>query len=73
MDDANLLYSDGRLVNNTRGPGMRGAGSRPEEANIIVILADDLGWRDLGCYGSEVFQTPNLDRMAQGGMQFTSA
>lgn len=41
--------------------------------NIVFILADDLGGKDLGCYGSEVFQTPNLDRMAAGGMRFTSA
>lgn len=41
--------------------------------NIIVILADDLGWKDLGCYGSESFQTPHLDRLAASGMRFTSA
>jgi arylsulfatase A-like enzyme len=41
--------------------------------NIVVILADDLGWKDLGCYGSESFQTPRLDRMAASGMRFTSA
>ena len=41
--------------------------------NIILILADDLGWKDLGCYGSQVFQTPHLDRLAAGGMRFTSA
>ncbi len=38
--------------------------------NIIVILADDLGYSDLGCYGSEIV-TPNLDRLAQGGQRFT--
>ncbi len=37
--------------------------------NIIVILADDLGYSDLGCYGSEI-QTPNLDRLAREGVQF---
>jgi arylsulfatase A-like enzyme len=45
----------------------------PRQPNIIVILADDLGWKDLGCYGSEVFETPNLDRMAERGIRFTSA
>jgi len=39
--------------------------------NIIFILVDDLGYGDLGCYGQEVIQTPNIDRMAAEGMVFT--
>lgn len=39
--------------------------------NIIVILADDLGWGDLGCYGHPSIRTPNLDRMASQGLRFT--
>jgi arylsulfatase A-like enzyme len=39
--------------------------------NIIFILADDLGYGDLGCYGQEVIQTPRLDQMAKEGMRFT--
>jgi arylsulfatase A-like enzyme len=42
-----------------------------EQPNIIYILADDLGYGDLGCYGQEVIQTPHLDRMAAEGMRFT--
>jgi arylsulfatase len=42
-------------------------GSRP---NILIILADDLGYSDLGCYGGEI-ATPNLDRLAQHGLRFT--
>src|SRR3954471_24015457 len=38
--------------------------------NIVVILADDVGFCDIGCYGSEV-RTPNLDRLAAGGLRFT--
>lgn len=38
--------------------------------NIVLILADDMGFSDLGCYGSEI-PTPNLDRLAQGGVRFT--
>jgi arylsulfatase A-like enzyme len=41
--------------------------------NVIFILADDLGWSDLGSYGNDVHQTPNLDRLAEEGMRFTNA
>ncbi len=42
-----------------------------EKPNIIYILADDLGYGDLSCYGQKHFQTPNIDRMAKEGMLFT--
>jgi arylsulfatase A-like enzyme len=42
-----------------------------EPPNIIFILADDLGYGDLGCYGQRQIQTPNLDRLALEGMRFT--
>ena len=41
--------------------------------NIVFILADDLGYGDLGCYGQKQIQTPNLDRLAAEGMRFTQA
>lgn len=41
--------------------------------NIVFILADDLGWGDLGCYGQRWIRTPHLDRMASEGMRFTDA
>ena len=37
------------------------------QPNVIIILADDLGYHDLGCYGSEIIATPNLDRLAAEG------
>lgn len=46
------------------------ASSRP---NIIFILADDLGWGELGCYGNDFNETPNLDKLAAGGIRFMQA
>src|SRR5438477_10252591 len=45
--------------------------SAAKPPNIIVILADDLGYGDLGCYGHPSIRTPNLDRMAAEGLRFT--
>jgi len=41
--------------------------------NVVLILADDLGWTDLGSYGSELYRTPNLDRLAREGTRFDRA
>ena len=49
------------------------AESKPNQTNIIFILADDLGVRDLGCYGSDYYRTPHLDALAREGMRFTRA
>jgi arylsulfatase A-like enzyme len=43
------------------------------QPNIVFILMDDLGWRDLSCYGSTFYETPNLDRLARQGIRFTDA
>lgn len=45
--------------------------AQPERPNIIHIMADDLGWRDVSIYGSETFHTPNIDRLAEKGMLFS--
>lgn len=41
--------------------------------NVIIILADDLGWADVGCYGADLHETPNLDRLARQSLRFTNA
>jgi arylsulfatase A len=41
--------------------------------NFLFILVDDMGWRDLGCYGSSFYETPNIDRLAAQSMRFTNA
>jgi arylsulfatase A-like enzyme len=40
------------------------------QPNFVIIFADDLGYGDLGCYGSKTIRTPRLDRMAAEGMRF---
>jgi len=42
-----------------------------ERLNVVLIMADDVGYECFGCYGSEQYQTPNIDRLAAGGMRFT--
>jgi len=41
--------------------------------NVVLILADDLGWTDLACYGSKLYETPNIDRLARAGVKFTQS
>ena len=48
-----------------------GAATAAERPNLIWIMADDLGYGDLGCYGQKVIATPHLDRMAREGLRFT--
>lgn len=45
----------------------------PARPNVLFILADDLGWGDLSCYGAPEIRTPHLDRLARGGIRFTNA
>jgi len=52
------------------GGGCFAAENRP---NVVLILADDLGWTDLACYGSDLYQTPRLDQLARQGLRFTQA
>src|SRR5210317_1935933 len=46
--------------------------SAADKPNIIFILSDDQGYGDLGCFGSPIIQTPNIDVLAEQGMKFTS-
>src|ERR671932_813503 len=49
------------------------AAGRADKPNILFILADDLGYGDLGCYGQKLVTTPNIDKLASQGMKFTQA
>ncbi|MCH2365584.1 MAG: sulfatase-like hydrolase/transferase, partial [Planctomycetes bacterium] len=50
--------------------GLRAEDSGPARPNVLLIMADDLGFSDLGCYGGEI-ETPNLDGLARDGLRFT--
>ena len=52
------------------GIGVARAAPDRTRPNIILIMVDDMGYSDIGCYGGEV-QTPNLDQLAKGGLRFT--
>lgn len=57
------------LTQASSAEGVQASGA-PQRPNIVVILADDMGFSDIGCYGGEI-QTPNLDRLADEGLRFT--
>ena len=52
-------------------PALAAGGDRPP--NVVFFLVDDLGWRDVGCFGSRFYQTPHVDRLAKEGVRFTNA
>lgn len=47
--------------------------AKKKQPNVLLILADDFGWRQLGCYGSTFYKSPNIDTLASQGMRFTDA
>lgn len=59
------------LIVHCAAGGAAGQAAAEQKPNVILILADDLGWTDLACFGSEFYETPHLDRLAQEGMKFT--
>ena len=61
------------MIRDAETPFTSRGGGRTSPPNLIFILADDLGWADLGCFGSTEIATPNLDRLAAQGVRFTHA
>ncbi len=67
-----LVFATLLLIMLPMGVALSRAEQQPAtRPNIIIVLADDLGWGDLSCYGHPSIRTPNLDRLAQQGMRFT--
>src|SRR5215471_7772331 len=50
-----------------------GVAAVPQKPNIVLIVADDLGFGDTGCYGAKKIPTPNVDRLGAQGLRFTDA
>ena len=66
-----MKFTRREILGAIAAPAIRAAETPPP--NIIFVLADDLGYGDLGCYGQKQFATPNIDRMAEEGVRFTQA
>ena len=64
------------LGGSLKAAGLGDGGNREDarkRPNFVFFLIDDMGWTDLGCYGSKFYETPNIDRLAAQGMRFTNA
>lgn len=68
-----LLAAAAALLASSQAAHAAAADEKPAKPNIVYIMADDLGWTDLTCYGSGYYETPNIDRLASQGTKFTSA
>ena len=74
LDRRNFLKAAGFAAASLAAPrSPQAAGAAQEKPNIVFIIVDDMGYHDLGCYGSKTIKTPNIDRMADEGMRFTDA
>jgi len=68
-----LMMACGALLTQQAAADNNPQKATPEHPNIIFILADDMGYGDLACYGNQYIQTPNIDRLAATGTSFTQA
>ena len=67
-----LTYCVLFLVNGCRQDTLLKHTDSPLKPNIVLIITDDLGWGDVGCYGATAIQTPNIDRLAAEGLRFSN-
>ena len=72
MNIGKILFVLTTSIATCLGAAAFGAGT-PEKPNVVFILVDDLGKDWIGCYGADEIQTPNIDRLAEGGMKFHNA
>ena len=67
-----IFLTTGILLNLTPPAALHAADAPHQKPNILFIVADDLGYGELGCYGGKDIPTPHLDKLAAGGVRFTS-
>lgn len=67
-----ILLLSAILATVSAGCNMKSNTEDPDPPNILILLADDLGYGELGCYGQEIIETPELDNLAKTGIRFTS-
>ena len=72
MQRRSVLQILGGTIGMTLAPALTGAQGADRKPNFIIIMADDLGYGDIGCYGNQIIKTPNIDALAKGGMRFTN-
>lgn len=69
-----LFAADGPPPSSLSLPATEGSGiSSADRPNVVVLLVDDLGWGDFGCYGARFNETPHIDKLASQGMRFSNA
>ena len=61
------------IIGQTVTTGNQQCWSQEKSPNIVFILTDDMGWKDLACYGNRFTETPNIDALAKNGIRFTQA
>lgn len=67
------IFAAGLIAVNVHSQSKGEAKTDPKKPNIIFILADDLGYAEIGCNGSDTYKTPNIDKLASQGLRFTHA
>jgi len=77
MNRRDFLKTAGSVIGSLAIQGCATFTQRPGrpsgKPNFVFFLVDDLGWTDVGCYGSTFYETPNIDKLARQGMRFTNA
>jgi arylsulfatase A-like enzyme len=72
MKFISIIFSVFLLLLISSCKGIKNEAPQREYTNVVLILADDLGWKDLSCYGSSFYETPNIDALAKDGQLFTN-